>query len=338
MRKFINRKKIDQLLPSEAEMIKKFKASRNTLRSALALLKDEGLIDSKAGIGTRIISLVPKKIKKKIIQVILPTTGYQFFYEIMDGINAILGPLDIVLQYKNCNNNLKVEQQYLQDAITEEFDGLIYMSYFNSNKICFPPELNKNKKVVMVNNKVKGFEGTLITSDNEEGAHMMVAHMIKKGHQNIIHLGGAECSSHQDRKKGYIKAMSEKNLEIHVFPVGSSIEDGYNFITKVLNKKQIAGSSFFCANDFSALGCCKGLKKLGFELPEDVLVTGFGGLNDQISSSTFSLTTMKQDAYELGKKAAEQLIDDIHGEKKCSAFKEINLPVSLVKQSSKVFL
>jgi GntR family transcriptional regulator len=44
----------DDVLPSEQRLVAEFEASRNTVRDALALLKDEGLIDRVPKVGTRV--------------------------------------------------------------------------------------------------------------------------------------------------------------------------------------------------------------------------------------------------------------------------------------------
>lgn len=46
--------KVDELLPSEKELCSMYKASRVTIRKALQVLEDEGLITRKAGFGTTI--------------------------------------------------------------------------------------------------------------------------------------------------------------------------------------------------------------------------------------------------------------------------------------------
>lgn len=47
-------------LPTEKSLIERFGASRTTIRKAVSLLRDEGLIDSRQGQGTRV--LPPKKV------------------------------------------------------------------------------------------------------------------------------------------------------------------------------------------------------------------------------------------------------------------------------------
>jgi DNA-binding GntR family transcriptional regulator len=48
--------KIGALLPPEDQLVVKYGVSRHTVRQALRELKDEGLITSKAGIGTAVSS------------------------------------------------------------------------------------------------------------------------------------------------------------------------------------------------------------------------------------------------------------------------------------------
>src|SRR5689334_15219727 len=44
----------DRLLPAEAHLRREFAASRNTVRAALSLLRDEGLVERVPGVGTTV--------------------------------------------------------------------------------------------------------------------------------------------------------------------------------------------------------------------------------------------------------------------------------------------
>ena len=54
------RLKVGEKLPSETEMAKRFNVSRETFRSTLRLLQDEGRIIVKHGIGTFVVNSLPK--------------------------------------------------------------------------------------------------------------------------------------------------------------------------------------------------------------------------------------------------------------------------------------
>ena len=77
--------------------------------------------------------------------------------------------------------------------------------------------------------------------------------------------------------------------------------------------------AIFCANDYMAFAACKELKKWGYSVPEDVIVTGFDGVP---AAEYFSpqLTTCSEDTEQL----AEMTVDTI-----CKAVDEKAVPKNL---------
>lgn len=72
-------------LPSEADLAKKYSVSRNTLRQALAVLNEDGLIVKSQGKGTMIAERQSKKISKTVFNPMkdscrFPVTSVEYLY------------------------------------------------------------------------------------------------------------------------------------------------------------------------------------------------------------------------------------------------------------------
>ncbi|MDQ7174719.1 substrate-binding domain-containing protein [Staphylococcus chromogenes] len=70
--------------------------------------------------------------------------------------------------------------------------------------------------------------------------------------------------------------------------------------------------SIICSNDVMAFKVMQWLYTLNIKVPEEVQVVGY----DDIPFATMfipTLTTVRQPAYELGRQAAQQLIDELEG-------------------------
>ncbi|WP_243167473.1 MULTISPECIES: GntR family transcriptional regulator [Lachnospiraceae] len=63
------------LLPAESELMERYGVSRATVRRAMDLLKDEGLIEKKRGYGTYVKSLVPKSYNRKTVDFVWKHQG-----------------------------------------------------------------------------------------------------------------------------------------------------------------------------------------------------------------------------------------------------------------------
>jgi DNA-binding LacI/PurR family transcriptional regulator len=88
--------------------------------------------------------------------------------------------------------------------------------------------------------------------------------------------------------------------------------------------------AFFCSTDNYAMLCIKSLIKLGYNVPEDVEIIGFGNLHYS-SLFTPELTSVSQPSFKMGEKAAELLINKIKsGEYQDNGNAELILPTKLV--------
>ena len=81
-----------------------------------------------------------------------------------------------------------------------------------------------------------------------------------------------------------------------------------------LIKKNFLPDAIFAVNDPVAIGAYQKIKEAGLKIPEDVAVVGFS--NNRVSNLVEpQMTTISQPSYEMGKKAAEILIEKIKNKK-----------------------
>ena len=82
-------------------------------------------------------------------------------------------------------------------------------------------------------------------------------------------------------------------------------------IEKMLRKKD-RPTAIFSMNDLIALEAFKAARLIGLKVPEDVSIVGFDDM-DIVSYFDIPLTTVHQDTFYMGKRAAELLIERIKG-------------------------
>lgn len=179
-----------------------------------------------------------------------------------------------------------------------------------------------------------------IESDEETGAFAMMEHLIAQGHRRIMHIAGPEGFTGADRRvEGYKRALKqhrirfESRLLIHTqFDIPHGRETMRTWL------KQHPGAplphAVFCANDGIALGCMEALAELGLRVPDDIAVAGF---DDTLAAraSVPQLTTVRQPLVQMGRQAAEILLQQI-GTIKGSGGDEANvvLPVEVMPRAS----
>ena len=155
-----------------------------------------------------------------------------------------------------------------------------------------------------------------VDSDNIQGAMIGVNHLISYGHRRIgFIIPPLKYSAHADRLKGYKLALEEHGLEIDEKLIleteGTKSQDGYNSVMELLSMKK-KPTAIFAGNDNIALGVYNCIQEMGMMIPDNISVIGFDDY-EIVSYLNPPLTTIRQLRYELGKIAAEYLLESIKG-------------------------
>ena len=154
-----------------------------------------------------------------------------------------------------------------------------------------------------------------VTLDEVAAGSMATQHLIDLGHRCIAHITGPiqeDCS--RNRQKGYHNAMQSAGLvpDSELTQEGDwSATSGCQAVQRWI-KKGAQFSAIFAQNDRMAIGAIHALREEGLQVPQEVSVIGF---DDMPLASYFDppLTTIRQDTFNLGSKAAQLLIQSIEG-------------------------
>ncbi len=117
----------------------------------------------------------------------------------------------------------------------------------------------------------------IVNCDNVAGGYEATKYLIDCGHTDILHVEGDDRLSSIERKKGYLKAMSEYGgLETHIIS-GMYREDiAYEKMKEYLDKQK--PTAIFASNDIMALGVIRAVEEAGYQVPSEISVVGFDNL------------------------------------------------------------
>jgi LacI family transcriptional regulator len=141
-----------------------------------------------------------------------------------------------------------------------------------------------------------------VVSDDRHGGHLATAHLLERGHREILFLAGPNgSSSSAGRFSGYQRALAEAGIEYtdsRVFLAGRDIESGSAAMAQALSEK-VPCTAVVAHNDSVAIGAIDTLQKQGFRVPEDISVVGLG---DGLLAENFRvpLTTIRAPKTEMG--------------------------------------
>jgi LacI family transcriptional regulator len=174
-----------------------------------------------------------------------------------------------------------------------------------------------------------------VVVDDHDGAFKAVELLVKKGCKQIVHLAGPMALGiSDDRLEGYLDCLKANDIavdnELIVRCEEGSHEESYEITQKLIeHHPEIDG--IFANHDMSALGAMLALQEAGIEIPNKVKVVGFSDwqLSQVIKPN---LSTVSQPGYEMGRQAAEILMEEIESEKCLGIRKE--LKTSMIERQS----
>lgn len=149
-----------------------------------------------------------------------------------------------------------------------------------------------------------------------DGAAAATRHLIELGHKRIGMITNAsmEYTSARERHQGYVHALKEAGLPFDdsLFREGAyTPASGFAAMNELLDQESTP-TAVFVASDVVAIGAVQAIKNHNLRIPQDISIIGF----DDIPMAAFfdpPLTTIRLPAYEIGRKAGENLIHQVLG-------------------------
>lgn len=246
------------------------------------------------------------------IGLIIPDISNPFFPEVASGVED--GAREKGYSVFLCNTNYESEREthYLQLLVEKRVDGIILASGFQASAPTNPISL-PSPPIVSLCSRFENVNNSFVMIDNERGGFLATRHLIEQGYQRIGFIGTQSDGFRESQRfKGYRQALEKFNMPFEeglVFAGNLKRETGYKIIKRIIAGRDYP-RALFVENDLMALGVIQGIKESGLRVPDDMAVVGF----DDITFASFpeiGLTTVRQPKYEMGKLAAEILLDSI---------------------------
>ncbi|WP_404407939.1 LacI family DNA-binding transcriptional regulator [Jeotgalibacillus malaysiensis] len=175
--------------------------------------------------------------------------------------------------------------------------------------------------------------------DDEAGGYLAAKHLLELGHREIAFLATSlqDSSVEQMRFAGFQRAFEEFQVNANedmVFELKDlTFSNGYDWGVRFV-EQQLSCTAAVTVSDHIAIGAMKGLSKHSVSVPDDFSIIGF----DDLAISQYitpELTTVRQNIFEKGSIAADQLIQSIeHQHQSDNSNTMIQLPVELVVRGS----
>ncbi|WP_163857027.1 LacI family DNA-binding transcriptional regulator [Paenibacillus elgii] len=152
----------------------------------------------------------------------------------------------------------------------------------------------------------------ILLVENEDSVYDMTTHLIGRGHRHLGFVGDiASCRSFMERWLGFKRAVLDAGLTLEpdycATGPNPSQYHHYDDIENAFKRLEAFPTAFVCANDTIAIRVIQYLRNKGFQVPEQIAVTGFDH-SEHADFVTPALTTVHYDEKDWGRRAAEELL------------------------------
>jgi LacI family transcriptional regulator len=275
----------------------------------------------------------------KIIGVIVPEITHNFFSLAISGISRVAYDAGYVIML--CESNESYDREVINTSalVSNQIAGLIVsISQKTKRHDHFEYLQRIGIPLVFFDRVCESLKTSKILVDDYGGAFRAVEYLIKKGRKRIAHLGGTEhLSISRDRFTGYLDALNTFAIPFDndlVYFGGFQEENGVKGM-QVLFESEKKLDAVFAVNDPVAIGAYEEIRNHGLRIPDDIAVVGFSN-NPVAAIIDPPLTTIDQPAYELGRRAAIVLLEQIVAKTEKRIYKPVRevLETKLIIRSS----
>jgi len=346
---------------TEAALANDFNCSRITAKRALDELTQEGIIERRKGSGSYLadFSVRSDVDEGKNITLIFPY-GYlasnlmTYFF----GSSDMLSGRGYVPGIIAGSSDSVTGEELISRAVNSGCAGIIFYPERDNDTTELLTTLSvEDFPIVVIDKQFSGIPINAVTSDNYEGARVVTQLLYDKGHRNIAFVADYNINTRstiKDRFLGYAMAHKANGLRINLDNIVSdfnrSLKESYpDIYNQVFNILPLADSqhSFFAdiitrlinsgvtaivgSNDLVAMYMVKTCEHMGLSVPEDLSIVGFDD-HVLLQHMGVPITTVRQDFYGMGYRAAELLMKKI--DNRAMPAEKVVFPVELVERTS----
>lgn len=315
-------------LASENELSRQFGISRQTVRTAIGILEERGVLRRVKGSGTYLNDRRQESLEQHDrIAVVTTYVDSYIFPKIIQGIEEKLFERGYSVQIAFTNNTPEREKSVLSDILNrDDVAGIIVegtkSGLPNPNIPIYRKLLERKIPIIFINTYYPELNVPHVSLDDVQAARKAVDYLIGKGHRDIGAILKLDDGQGRQRYLGYLQAMDKAKLSVtdsRMVWIDTDESKQLAYCTdKILNRLESC-SALFCYNDQIAFQLVRLLADHGIRVPEDVAIISIDD-SDLAIHSEVQITSLPHPKEKLGSKAAELLLRMIDSGKQVDSF------------------
>ena len=312
-------------LPTEAELSQRYHMSRQTVRHALQILEDDGLILRRQGSG----SYITEQVKDPSVRQIAVITSFlddYIFPSVLHNAQSIFSQEGYSTLVYATENRVSNEREILTRLLKEPPSAILV----EGSKTALPtPNADLYLKLRQIGipvlflhgiySNLQGFPS--MVDDNYSGGYQLCRYLIERGHSKIAGIFKSDDIQGPQRYHGVVNAIRDENLPIpdqsfywyDTEDRSAMLEKNDLQVVDSFIRNRLPGSTaVVCYNDEIANLLIRRLLENGIQVPKDVAVVSFDN-SYYCQISPVPITSLAHKSNRPGRAAAALLMEIIHG-------------------------
>ena len=257
--------------------------------------------------------------KTKTIAIIVPELTNNFFIQAISGAELVAQEKDYHILVYVTNENFAKEVSITKHLQNGRVDGVIMSLSGNTKRYDHLSELiHTGVPIVFFDRICHEIETAKITTDDFTSGFNATEHLIKNGCRDIAYLSLSEnLSIDNKRKQGYFEALNKYDLPIkpdRMIKCNGDESSNYKKIKQLFTTSK-KPDGVFASVEKLALSTYYVCNDLTIKIPNEVKIISFSNLQTAPLLNP-PLTTITQQAYEMGKKAGTILFKHLDGKRR----------------------
>jgi DNA-binding LacI/PurR family transcriptional regulator len=262
------------------------------------------------------------------VGIVVPDIGVTFYSRCVKGAQEVLQASGYQALVMNTEREAGHEEVALRTLEGHQVTGILLAT-------SRPKSAEPHIPTVYFDSLADGRGLAQIALANDQGMELLVGHLAGHGHERIAYLGGPPVfTSGQERLAGFRAAAERHGVRRHAAYVeiadsSWSSDSAAAAMARLLALAETP-TAVVASADTLAMGAIAACRAAGRRVPEDIALVAF---DDPVFGPLVDppVTALRRGDYELGREAAQLLLDGLNGEITTPA---VRLPVELVVRRS----
>ena len=274
--------------------------------------------------------------RTEVIGVLIPSLTNNVFNDVLRGIYDASEGGRHNIQFVNTRYSILQEEKLLRLFQAQKPSGLIVTGINQTAESRAVMEA-MNCPVVQIMELGPDPLDMMVGFSHDDAAFSAVSHLLDQGRRRIGLIGARMDPRVQRRLEGYSNAMKGAGLFdprlIMTTPVPTSVTLGGTLLADLLAQAPDA-DAVFCINDDLALGVLFECQRRQIPVPGKIAIVGFNDM-EFMASAVPSLTSVRTNRYEMGRKAVTMLTEAIEGRRPEAPVVDLGFDL-MVRESSTI--